>query len=220
MIRGIKLIIDTIIHGYALYTVFGWSFHSIAAIWDSVTNLILHLGKGNQNSEDQQKEQTKTNTSAPNFAIHFVEENKTGKQDKNESSNLYPHNQLTEISNLTQPFSLLKNSTYYFYEIEKVNKNELFFEITADYKKHKVTGLGYDPELTKQHVTETLLTMVPEIEAHVSNSYQSFELNAFKELQNTCKKFKISQPQMLTVRIKYSSTSSTYMSICKADLMK
>ena len=29
IIRGIKLIIDTIIHVYALYTVFGWSFHLI-----------------------------------------------------------------------------------------------------------------------------------------------------------------------------------------------
>ena len=89
----------------------------------------------------------------------------------------------------------------YFYKLKKDTKNELFFEMTAEYKKHKVTGLGYDPELTKQHVTETLLTMVPEIEAHVFNSYQSFQFS-FKELQNTCKKFKISQPQMMTFRIK------------------
>ena len=71
IIRGIKLIIDTIIHGYAIYTVFGWSLHLIGAIWDSVTNLLLHLGRGKQNFEDQQKEQTKTNPSAPNFAINF-----------------------------------------------------------------------------------------------------------------------------------------------------
>ena len=108
----------------------------------------------------------------------------------------------------------------YFYKLKKYNRNELFFEITAEYMKHKITGLGYDPELTKQHVTETLLTMVPEIEAHVSNSYQSFQLNAFKGLQNTCKKFKFSQPQMLTFRIKYSSTSSAYMSICRTDQIK
>ena len=93
----------------------------------------------------------------------------------------------------------------YFQKLKKDNKNELYFEITAEYKKNKVTDLGYDPELTKQHVTETLLTMVSEIEAHASNSYQSFQLNAFKELQNTCNKFKFSQPQMLTFRIKYST---------------
>ncbi|XP_051160480.1 uncharacterized protein LOC127281039 [Leptopilina boulardi] len=45
MIRTIKLLIDTIIHGYTLYTVFGWSFQLLGCIWDSVTNLLLHLGK-------------------------------------------------------------------------------------------------------------------------------------------------------------------------------
>ena len=69
----------------------------------------------------------------------------------------------------------------YSYKLKKDKKNELFFEITAEYKKQKVTGLGYDPELTKQYVTGTLLKMIPEIEAQVSNSYQSFQLNAFKE---------------------------------------
>ena len=29
----------------------------------------------------------------------------------------------------------------YFYKLKKDNKNELFFEVTAEYKKHKVTGL-------------------------------------------------------------------------------
>ena len=66
----------------------------------------------------------------------------------------------------------------YFYKLKKDNKNELFFEIPAEYEKYKVTGLGYDSELPKQHITETLLTMVQEIEAHVSNSWQSFQLNA------------------------------------------
>ena len=107
----------------------------------------------------------------------------------------------------------------YSYKLKKDQRIELFLEITAEYKKQKVTGLGYDPELTKQYVTKTLLKMIPEIEAQVSNSYQSFQLNAFKELQNTCKKFRISKPQMLTFRIKYSNTFSTYMSICTTDQM-
>lgn len=42
-IRVIKLVIDTILHGYAIYSIFGWSYHLLAAFWDSVTNLILHL---------------------------------------------------------------------------------------------------------------------------------------------------------------------------------
>ena len=31
----IKLIIDAIIHGYALYTLFDWSLYLTWAIWDS-----------------------------------------------------------------------------------------------------------------------------------------------------------------------------------------
>lgn len=45
IVRAVKLIIDTIIHGYALHSIYGWSIHLIGAIWSSVTNLLLHLGK-------------------------------------------------------------------------------------------------------------------------------------------------------------------------------
>lgn len=45
IIRIIKLMVDTLIHGYALHTVYGWSIHLLAAIWDSLTNLLLHLAK-------------------------------------------------------------------------------------------------------------------------------------------------------------------------------
>lgn len=46
-IRTIKLIIiDTVIYGYTLHTIYGWSIHLIEALWDSVTNLLLHLANG------------------------------------------------------------------------------------------------------------------------------------------------------------------------------
>lgn len=45
IIRLIKLVIDTIIHGYALHTVYGCSLHLIGALWDSLTNLLLHLSR-------------------------------------------------------------------------------------------------------------------------------------------------------------------------------
>lgn len=45
IMRAIKLIIDTIIHGYALHSIYGWSIHLIGAVWSSVTNLLLHLGR-------------------------------------------------------------------------------------------------------------------------------------------------------------------------------
>lgn len=43
--KAIKLIFDTVIHGYALHSVYGWSLFLIGAIWDSVTYLLLHLSK-------------------------------------------------------------------------------------------------------------------------------------------------------------------------------
>lgn len=45
IIRTAKLVIDTLIHGYALHSVYGWSMHLLGAVWSSVTNLLLHLGK-------------------------------------------------------------------------------------------------------------------------------------------------------------------------------
>lgn len=48
IIRIIKLVIDTIIHGYALHTIYGWSLHLLGAIWGSITHLLLHLGRQNE----------------------------------------------------------------------------------------------------------------------------------------------------------------------------
>ncbi|XP_066589317.1 uncharacterized protein [Prorops nasuta] len=42
----IKFIIDTLIHGYALHAVYGWSLYLVGAVWDSITNLLLHLRRG------------------------------------------------------------------------------------------------------------------------------------------------------------------------------
>lgn len=44
-VRIIKLILDTVVHGYALHTVYGWSMYLIGAVWDSLTQLLLHLGR-------------------------------------------------------------------------------------------------------------------------------------------------------------------------------
>lgn len=66
-IRTIKLIIDTIIHGYALHMIYGWSIHFIGTLRDSVTNLLLHLAKESttkkrKNEKDEEPTcHTKTN---------------------------------------------------------------------------------------------------------------------------------------------------------------
>lgn len=42
IIKFIKNILDIVIHGYALHQVFGWSYKLIGALWDSVSNFLLH----------------------------------------------------------------------------------------------------------------------------------------------------------------------------------
>ncbi|XP_070168029.1 uncharacterized protein [Polyergus mexicanus] len=51
VIRLAKLIVDTIIHGYALHSIYGWSLHLLGAIWTSVTNLLLYMGTPNKRSD-------------------------------------------------------------------------------------------------------------------------------------------------------------------------
>ena len=43
--RLIKFILDTMIHGYVLYSLYGWSVHILGALWNSLTHLLLHLGR-------------------------------------------------------------------------------------------------------------------------------------------------------------------------------
>ncbi|KYN15178.1 hypothetical protein ALC57_12607 [Trachymyrmex cornetzi] len=43
--RVIKLLLDTFVHGYAVHTVYGWSVYLLGAVWDSLTQLLLYLGR-------------------------------------------------------------------------------------------------------------------------------------------------------------------------------
>lgn len=45
IIRLVKIVIDTAIHGYALHTAYGCSVHLLGAIWSSLTHLLLHLAR-------------------------------------------------------------------------------------------------------------------------------------------------------------------------------
>lgn len=62
IIRIIKIIIDTAIHGYALHTVYGCGFQLLGALWSSVTHLLLHLAhappqrKGKDSGEKEAEE--------------------------------------------------------------------------------------------------------------------------------------------------------------------
>lgn len=53
LIRLAKLIIDSVIRGYALHAVYGWSLHLLGAIWSSITHLLLHLGTRATNKDEK-----------------------------------------------------------------------------------------------------------------------------------------------------------------------
>ncbi|XP_067204509.1 uncharacterized protein [Linepithema humile] len=53
--RLIMLVFDTIIHGYALHTVYGWSLHLLGAVWSSVTHLLLHLARSPNGEQSKEK---------------------------------------------------------------------------------------------------------------------------------------------------------------------
>lgn len=55
IVRLAKLVIDTIIHGYALDSIYGWSLHLLGALWASVTSLLLHLGKSTPTDAEKEK---------------------------------------------------------------------------------------------------------------------------------------------------------------------
>ena len=45
IIRFIKLCVDIAIHMFTLHSVYGWSVYLLGAIWDSITNLLIYLGR-------------------------------------------------------------------------------------------------------------------------------------------------------------------------------
>jgi len=60
IIRIIKLIIDTTIHGYALHIVYGCSMHLLGALWSSLTHLLLYLARGSVEAKLKSKKRKST----------------------------------------------------------------------------------------------------------------------------------------------------------------
>ncbi|KAL6420212.1 hypothetical protein ACFW04_011772 [Cataglyphis niger] len=78
-IRIFKLILDTIVHGYALHTVYGWSIYLIGAIWDSLTQLLLHL-----------RQRRPTSTLEPTAPIPRCQDQAVYTEIRKESEGTYP----------------------------------------------------------------------------------------------------------------------------------
>lgn len=70
LFRLTKLVIDTIIHGYALHSVYGWSIHLVGAVWSSVTHLLLHLAGTPRSSPPTEAADSKDETSPTAPALH------------------------------------------------------------------------------------------------------------------------------------------------------
>lgn len=91
-IKFVKLILDTIVHGYALHTVYGWSIYLIGAIWDSVTHLLLHLktnipGKEKRKNTENYKNSEDAEASELKSITHPEENNPPPRTNVNQ---LYP----------------------------------------------------------------------------------------------------------------------------------
>ncbi|XP_048513395.1 uncharacterized protein LOC105693533 [Athalia rosae] len=53
VIRIIKLVVDTIIHGYTLHQVYGWSLKLLGSLWTSVTHLLVYMGHQSTQAQDK-----------------------------------------------------------------------------------------------------------------------------------------------------------------------
>ncbi|KAK0156664.1 hypothetical protein PV328_012464 [Microctonus aethiopoides] len=78
VVRFIKFSVDIIVHGYALHTIFGWSLWLLGAVWDSVTNLLIHLNRDRNQVKDMEKGLRKEDD--PNNESEEVNYNKTIEQ--------------------------------------------------------------------------------------------------------------------------------------------
>ncbi|KAG7196405.1 hypothetical protein KM043_000046, partial [Ampulex compressa] len=49
--RLLKGVVDVLIRGYALHSIYGWSLHLVGAIWSSIAHLLLHLARTERPNE-------------------------------------------------------------------------------------------------------------------------------------------------------------------------
>ena len=93
----------SIIHCYALHNIFGWSIHLLGALWGSVTNLLLHLGKlrpDRKRTEESTLGLRIKEPSNPQQMVQsplYTELTHTGNLYTHTESNLHPHGQLRNI---------------------------------------------------------------------------------------------------------------------------
>lgn len=57
--RLFKLLVDTVINGYAIYSLYGFSIHLIGSVWNSVTQLLLYREKKKKRNKKKQPQRQK-----------------------------------------------------------------------------------------------------------------------------------------------------------------
>ena len=62
LIKIIKFGLDTVLHGIALHEIYGFSFHLLGAIWDSLTQLLLHWGTHRDGATQRNRKDGPTTT--------------------------------------------------------------------------------------------------------------------------------------------------------------
>lgn len=77
----IKIIVDALVHGYALHSVYGWSIYLFGALWSSFTHLLLQLG--NKKRSQEEASSSKNSTSDDKFNVE-------GKEVTSTASAIYP----------------------------------------------------------------------------------------------------------------------------------
>ena len=81
IIHLVKTIVDIIIQGYALHSVYGWSIHILGALWSSVSHLLLHLATPKQtNSQDVEMGELLPETSKEKDQLKEQQDGMTSKQ--------------------------------------------------------------------------------------------------------------------------------------------
>lgn len=56
IIQLLKLMIDTVIRGYTLHSIYGWSIHLLGALFASITALLVHIGSPEEREPNAETE--------------------------------------------------------------------------------------------------------------------------------------------------------------------
>ncbi|KAL7298907.1 hypothetical protein TKK_0008013 [Trichogramma kaykai] len=91
VVQLIKLVIDTVVHGVTLYSIYGWSFRLLGAFFGSITTMLIHIGRPATNNNNDSNDNSNNND---------VDNNpNSGNQSITPSAPIVPQRNLQNIQN-------------------------------------------------------------------------------------------------------------------------